>query len=618
MERCIETICKTIFPARASVLISVPAKNNLQEPVSRSRRSRQDENEKMHISYSHSESGVIRYLSAKTLDGYIKHHQYAHEHWIVSSSGRNTNYSYVQNRIIKHIHTVNLWSLTIGSLGEIYNINLNKYDGFIIFSVADTLGNDIQRNSILNRSHFKSKVFMIILGVILNLSSVFSFLEVMSFRDTVVTYQESNSGSLKVLSRTYNACGKYENSTVLESCRETARLRDTFKMFESPKEYRNCDISLIGFHDPPFCVVHEGKVIDGIGYKLLEIVASKLNLVTDVSPWKIRAEYIGIGVAETTDYNYIFSLDRYYTQKYTWFVPLASIHPRWSSLLRVFRSDVWVSLVFSIIIVSGFVNYSVLYRSKGGIDNLFNTWGVLLNIPVKWCCSNVKFRAVFLSWVIFSVAFTTVFQAFITSYFTDPVRERQIHTVQELDDSHLKMCVNYVKPEYAHAFLEIKSNICVFEDWISMFNLFFHKPNFGLFTTHETLLYAFKLHAFNATNKLFFYKFSEGFSISKSFYFPVSSRFRHKVDEVVRRLVEAGIVQKLVDTYIDPSGWVQGSMMEDNSSKEFTPLSCFHLFSSFIYLGVGFTISFVVFVCEIAFWKISPRTHARRIFNENT
>jgi hypothetical protein len=134
-----------------------------------------------------------------------------------------------------------------------------------------------------------------------------------------------------------------------------------------------------------------------------------------------------------------------------WYVPCAQPNPRWASLSRVFKLSLWVGFIV------GYITVSVIMWAVVRIYNMFTTaenkcstytnvtkcflnlWAVILgvsateNIPQK-----AVIRIVFLLWVVYSLAVSTVYQTFLTSYIVDPGFQHQISTIDELLDSRLE------------------------------------------------------------------------------------------------------------------------------------------------------------------------------------
>ncbi|KAJ9590230.1 hypothetical protein L9F63_016650 [Diploptera punctata] len=544
------------------------------------------------------------------------YYDYDEEGWELNSPVRNVTYTKVQDNLLKEVHSFNLWTLTIDvleiymptSFNIIYRRALSNFDGFIITLHADTLDFDTSRHTQLmkNFSISKAKIIVIILGNVWSLSPVFSFLNKYSLHETLVLNQREN-GMFEIISWTYDNCGNYKHFTNLGTCEGEKHSLKPCEFPQRPKMFKNCEFQLFGTYEPPFSIIdNKNLIIGGIEYEVFEIVSNKLNFEIKKSERILPLKsFVGFGLISIGDLSILSHSNIFYVQKYTWFVPHAENRPRWSSLTRVFKADTWMYIMLVIIIISISLNYLGMQVLTDIVKNLLNTWGVLLNISVNTISNEISFRAVFLTWTIFSFALTTVFQSFMTSFFSDPGKQHQIDTVEELDHSDLYISVHEIKLEYRHVFVGMKSEIFVFNDLFQLLDLFLHKPKFAVFVTDELLLYFYRMNVKNRT--ISFHRLTSVYNVPKTFNLDITSCYRPLVNNIVNHLVESGIVEKIVEMYVDPSGWAQGVLMKDNSIREFVPLSTFHMISSFLYLIVGLSFSCIVFVGEVAVWKVYNR-----------
>ena len=77
-----------------------------------------------------------------------------------------------------------------------------------------------------------------------------------------------------------------------------------------------------------------------------------------------------------------------------------------------------------------------------------NVWAIMLGIAVSTMPRAPSLRSLFLAWVCFSVAFSTVFQAFLTKFIIDSGYKKPIQNKEELYESGIKLYylpyINYV------------------------------------------------------------------------------------------------------------------------------------------------------------------------------
>jgi len=134
----------------------------------------------------------------------------------------------------------------------------------------------------------------------------------------------------------------------------------------------------------------------------------------------------------------------YYFSGLLWVVPCAEPLERVTSISRVFSASLWLLTLITIILSAGFM-YSVStwlpkfieeadqYRT---ISNCFyNVWATCLGISVPKMPVTDHLKIFFVMLVWYSLAISTVFQAFATSYLIEPGFQKQIKSLEDLIES---------------------------------------------------------------------------------------------------------------------------------------------------------------------------------------
>jgi hypothetical protein len=80
---------------------------------------------------------------------------------------------------------------------------------------------------------------------------------------------------------------------------------------------------------------------------------------------------------------------------------------------------------------------------------LTNVWAVIVGVSVSAMPRTPSLRSLFFAWVCFSLAFSTVFQAFLTSFLIDSGYKTPIQNMDELFDSGISLAY---QPEYNSLF----------------------------------------------------------------------------------------------------------------------------------------------------------------------
>jgi hypothetical protein len=146
-----------------------------------------------------------------------------------------------------------------------------------------------------------------------------------------------------------------------------------------------------------------------------------------------------------------FSLETtrsYYSMRTAWCTPCAAKYPRWSRIFKIFSVDLWISftlsLVLAVITVICISNYGHKFHLpefrvyRDIISVTANITAVALGISVATKPRTSSLRVFFFSWVCHSVAVSTVFQAYLTSFLIDTGYEEPIKTVEQMLNAGMK------------------------------------------------------------------------------------------------------------------------------------------------------------------------------------
>ncbi len=149
----------------------------------------------------------------------------------------------------------------------------------------------------------------------------------------------------------------------------------------------------------------------------------------------------------------------YSIMKISWYVPCSIKYPRWSSIFRILSVELWLVLIISIVLaaisitlVGRYSCLSVWQGYKTLTSTLINVWAVILGVSVSTMPRAPSLRSLFLAWVCFSLAFSTVFQAFLTKFLIDSGYKTPIQNKDEMFASGIKL--GY-PPEYNYIFQSV-------------------------------------------------------------------------------------------------------------------------------------------------------------------
>ena len=134
-----------------------------------------------------------------------------------------------------------------------------------------------------------------------------------------------------------------------------------------------------------------------------------------------------------------------------WYTRCAVKYRRWSRFFNIFSVDMWISFTLSLVLavitvscISKFGHKSHLHESKsyGKIFSVAtNIRAFSLSVPVNTQPRSAPLRLIFFCWVCYSVAISTVFQAYLTTFIVEPGYVETIRSVEPMLQSEMKFCL---------------------------------------------------------------------------------------------------------------------------------------------------------------------------------
>ena len=199
--------------------------------------------------------------------------------------------------------------------------------------------------------------------------------------------------------------------------------------------------------------------VSGIEIDLLKLVLKQMNMTFIHVPTKenefnlIRALFenkISIALGDLVNAiwlnTYFDCSSLYYVSGIRWYVPCSIKYPRWNSIFRILSVEMWLVLIISIVIAAISITLVGRYsctsewqRYNTLTSSLTNVWAVILGVAVSMTPRTASLRSMFLAWVCFSLVFSTVFQAFLTTFLIDSGYKTPIQNKDELFASGIKL-----------------------------------------------------------------------------------------------------------------------------------------------------------------------------------
>jgi hypothetical protein len=199
--------------------------------------------------------------------------------------------------------------------------------------------------------------------------------------------------------------------------------------------------------------------VDGLEFYLLMVVLNKMKMTFEYVPTPEgfqtdfvttdnlrkamfeKKAYIALGAVGTNFLaeSFLGSTSPHTIMSAHWYVPCPDKYERWSSMFRILSVELWLVLIISIFVAA--ISTTILARYsctsewqvyKTVTSSLTNIWAVILGVGVSTMPRAPSLRSLFLAWVCFCIAFSTVFQAFLTTYLVDPGHKKKIENMDEL------------------------------------------------------------------------------------------------------------------------------------------------------------------------------------------
>jgi hypothetical protein len=133
----------------------------------------------------------------------------------------------------------------------------------------------------------------------------------------------------------------------------------------------------------------------------------------------------------------------YFPEKLNWFVPCPKPLSRLQRISHIFSPSVWVAtavVLFLVTVVSCcLAKQSNDIRSYSTLSSaLYNIWSVTVGVSVTGMPRNLRLRFLFVVFVLYCSAISTVLQMFLTSFLVDPGYENQLRSLDEILDSGIE------------------------------------------------------------------------------------------------------------------------------------------------------------------------------------
>ena len=334
-----------------------------------------------------------------------------------------------------------------------------------------------------------------------------------------------------------------------------------------------------------------------------------------------KKAYIALGQVhrELLFYNFFDSTNSHFTTRIRWYVPCSVKYPRWSSIFRILSVELWIVLIISIVIVAistkifGRCSCTPEWPSYKTLKSSFtHIWAVILGVSVSTMPRTPSLRSLFLAWMCFCMAFSTVFQAFLTTFLIDSGYKPPIQNMDELFASGIML--TYI-PEFS-GILEVGEETELLKLRRNLTNCPSYKVCINWAKYHKNVsillpeIQAEMLYSFSDTvgedSKPLLCKLEDGvnFPVSLTMMMFHGDPLTRRVNDIIDRVVEAGLHNYWISLLFNLCKLFYSKIGIVHPLDGYYSFNIYHLETVFYILLMGWCLSALCFILEVLYNRV--------------
>jgi F0F1-type ATP synthase assembly protein I len=353
--------------------------------------------------------------------------------------------------------------------------------------------------------------------------------------------------------------------------------------------------------------------VSGLEQLIIEYIAQHMSANVEFNQipysedaYDLLGKYSDISIGNMkydTDYSVMLEFtDSHFTDTHTWYVPRALPRPQWIAVAGVFVLSAWLLLFLAVILSALLMRYlsrslrltvpqDGTYRSTANCLSI--SCSVMLGVAVPTLPLSNPLRVIFFFLVVFCMAVNSIFQSCVTSLLVEPGFLHQMDNFEELTESSLNVFISERFQWYLYYTDIDKQRIISHNDTNSWMQIFYEDRNSAIFLSSSKMSYLFnsiqnKYHALS-DNSL---QLHSVMLVKKGW------PFLKQANRVIRRLVEGGIPNKIMNGIISSKPYGHGRVGVRNPFAKYSSLSVEQLQVVFLIFGFGLGVSLLAFVVE--------------------
>jgi hypothetical protein len=421
-----------------------------------------------------------------------------------------------------------------------------------------------------------------------------------------------------------------------------------FKEYSS-KNFHKCKVTVHAEFGAPFVNLiksvwyndseNQQAYLDGWEIELIKIIGKSLNVSLDIIVGHekeyhkdLPTIYVGGYSTRASGMQGLKEYTRsYYTHRFVWYTPCNVKYHRWNRFFNIFSVDMWLcfalSLVLAVITVRCISNYGHklhLHQSQT-YSNIFsatsNIIAVLLSVSVNTQPRSTPLRLFFFCWVCYSVAISTVFQAYLTTFLIEPGYEEPIKNIDQMLISERKFgFTEWDMPFFTNTSdtveLAILENavMCPEEDICCAWATAYH--NFSTII-HDVIVEYYRQIGYWADkySRPLLCELEDGVVATSGYAFIVENgrRLLELINDVIIHIEEGGIFKQIKKRVFD-KGKMESKVSSYTLADSYSAISIRNLQTVFYLLVLGYVLAVFCFVTEIMWHRYSSKGREKITF----
>jgi len=346
-----------------------------------------------------------------------------------------------------------------------------------------------------------------------------------------------------------------------------------------------------------------GLEVMDVAYETVNLVGRTSDIVIGMVP--LQAAFLSHLFKQTIPYEYSAA---------KWFVPCPQPVSRKEKFLNTYQLPVWLAMATALVLTAivwwGLANWqhSSLKDSRTFQTLsycLYNVWAVAMGVSATNTPNTWKFRFLFLVYVWYCFAMSTVFQAFFTSYLVEPGYGKKFETFDDLLHSSVSYGYNSAiegamtgtSYQEHHRFPYWRRQECY--DVMKCMKRIPNNDQLCTISAPRISQYLASEMGIRDAGKFFCTLEENLFTTGLTFVLNNGSPFLNRLNVLTRRSLEGG----LLDRYLAQLKWMNNlrSKMAVGDSEEhlYFVFSLSHLSPAFCVLGFDYVLGSAAFVAEI-------------------